>query len=55
MAKYEDYAPKKRGFRLFEAEDVMPRHLHRRRNRQRPCRRKRLRSPAGACAALTRR
>lgn len=24
MAKYEDYAPKKRGFRLFEAEDVMP-------------------------------
>lgn len=24
MAKYEDYAPKKRGFRLFEAEDAMP-------------------------------
>lgn len=22
MAKYEDYAPKKRGFRLFEAEDT---------------------------------
>ena len=24
MAKYEDYAPKKKKFRLFEAEDVMP-------------------------------